>query len=367
MMNEELTVTRKQVEDLPVASIRFRGRHEEIATYFQKLRAEVEPYMTGEGLCLYHRSEDENPAEARELEVCYPVSEPIVTREIGSRILPGGEMLSFTHSSRASKEEASWGPGDWWRVASAYLWEHEIEIETEPLREIHRRVGDGLVKELQLALLQPKWLDRMSQGLERLAGEGIRQEVMAGSEDLVADSPMEERLAWLRGAMERLDVAVDDPVIRGTVLTGCAHRFPAGRIEKMRAEYRRLGGLDELLALMHADRSLGDLSWYETMVWEGPVLHVTKDPVDPKGYRQATSETEKRAHYCHCPAGRAAIRTHQTMSPTFCHCGAGWYVQLWEGILGEPVRVEVTESVLQGDDRCSFAIHLPPGVLAKRV
>jgi predicted hydrocarbon binding protein len=56
---------------------------------------------------------------------------------------------------------------------------------------------------------------------------------------------------------------------------------------------------------------------------------------------------------------REAIRAGMTMSGTYCYCGAGWYKQLWEGILGQPVRIEVLKSVLQGDDRCTFAIHLP--------
>ena len=47
------------------------------------------------------------------------------------------------------------------------------------------------------------------------------------------------------------------------------------------------------------------------------------------------------------------------MSRTYCYCGAGWYQQLWDGIMGQPVRVEVLKSILQVDDRCSFAIHLP--------
>jgi len=33
---------------------------------------------------------------------------------------------------------------------------------------------------------------------------------------------------------------------------------------------------------------------------------------------------------------------------------------MWETILGRsPIRVDVVESVLRGDNRCVFAIHLP--------
>ncbi len=34
-------------------------------------------------------------------------------------------------------------------------------------------------------------------------------------------------------------------------------------------------------------------------------------------------------------------------------------MSLWEDILQESVEVELVKSVLQGDDVCSFAIHLP--------
>jgi predicted hydrocarbon binding protein len=43
----------------------------------------------------------------------------------------------------------------------------------------------------------------------------------------------------------------------------------------------------------------------------------------------------------------------------YCYCGAGFYKGIWEEILGEPVEVEVLESVLQGGDVCRIAIHLP--------
>jgi len=47
------------------------------------------------------------------------------------------------------------------------------------------------------------------------------------------------------------------------------------------------------------------------------------------------------------------------MPPTFCYCGAGWYRQQWEGAVGKPVQIEIVDSLLKGDDRCTFAIRLP--------
>jgi predicted hydrocarbon binding protein len=44
---------------------------------------------------------------------------------------------------------------------------------------------------------------------------------------------------------------------------------------------------------------------------------------------------------------------------TYCYCGAGFYKGIWEYILQRPVRVEVRESVLKGDDVCRIIVHLP--------
>ena len=55
---------------------------------------------------------------------------------------------------------------------------------------------------------------------------------------------------------------------------------------------------------------------------------------------------------------RDAIRSGETISGTYCYCGTGWFSRLWVGILGRPVHVELERSVLQGDDDCTFAIHL---------
>ena len=44
------------------------------------------------------------------------------------------------------------------------------------------------------------------------------------------------------------------------------------------------------------------------------------------------------------------------------YCGGGWYGDIWEFIVERPVRVDVLRSVMRGDDDCTFAVHLPPGV-----
>jgi hypothetical protein len=200
----------------------------------------------------------------------------------------------------------------------------------------------------------------MADGLARFAGEEARESVMAGREQPGHDSTPSEIAMWISGAMTRLGEAVPDEAIRKAIMATCSHRFPTWRIEALKAEYERLGSIDELLVVMRMDKSVNGLSWYEQQVRVGDILYVTKDPYDQEGYLAATDAGEKRAAYCHCAMVREAIRTGEPDIPlTHCYCGAGWYNQLWEGIFGQPVRVDIILSILKGDDSCTFAVHLP--------
>jgi predicted hydrocarbon binding protein len=55
---------------------------------------------------------------------------------------------------------------------------------------------------------------------------------------------------------------------------------------------------------------------------------------------------------------RAALRMGEAVPPSFCHCSTSWDRQLWEGVLGRPVEVEVVKSLLKGDERCVHAFRL---------
>jgi predicted hydrocarbon binding protein len=76
-------------------------------------------------------------------------------------------------------------------------------------------------------------------------------------------------------------------------------------------------------------------------------------------YMKETDPEKKRQYYCHCARVRDIIKSSETISPTYCYCGAGYYKGIWEEILQEPIEVEVLESVLNGDELCKIAIYLP--------
>ncbi len=362
MTHQHGKITIQIVPDQLIAGFRFHGGYDAIPAHFDRLVAQVGARASGPAMCLYH---GQDPTLGTDIEVCCPVAAPLAgpvdEDGVTSHLLPGGQLLTITH---VGPYEAM---RDSYQALYRYAGQRGIGLTMGPSREVYLESeaehGDDASRYVTLIMhpvLVSAWLDRLADGLGRHAGEAARQTVMAGSEVITLDTSAEAYVDWLQGAMARLDGAVSDDGTRCAIMTGCSHVFPQIRIDHLKAEFERLGrDIDALLPLMHADPH----RWYEEPRREGRTIFVSKDPYDRQAFQAAADPVEKRAAYCHCPMLKAAIRAQTPISPTYCHCGGGWYLRLWEGILGQPVRVEQLETVLQGADRCAFAIHLPEGIV----
>jgi hypothetical protein len=98
-------------------------------------------------------------------------------------------------------------------------------------------------------------------------------------------------------------------------------------------------------------------------VRKGNVLYKSKIPYMTREFLAETDERMKRYYYCHCPWVRESLRAGDAaVPPIFCNCSAAFCKKPWEVIFGQPLEAEVVETILQGDPRCRFAIHLPEGV-----
>ena len=98
----------------------------------------------------------------------------------------------------------------------------------------------------------------------------------------------------------------------------------------------------------------------ESGVREGNILYTSKIPYNTKQFLIETDLTMKRYYACHCPWARESIKAGNIqLNPIFCNCSGGYHKKPWEVIFGQTLRVDVLESVLKGDLRCRFAIHLP--------
>ncbi|MCG2786632.1 MAG: hypothetical protein L6461_16195 [Anaerolineae bacterium] len=113
---------------------------------------------------------------------------------------------------------------------------------------------------------------------------------------------------------------------------------------------------DEVLDFIRSEPEMGG------GVRVGNIVYETKIPFLTGQYLAERDPVLKRYYYCHCPWAREAVKSGEKVAPIFCNCSAGFHKKPWEGALGQKIQVDVLESVLQGDERCRFAIHLPEDV-----
>lgn len=93
---------------------------------------------------------------------------------------------------------------------------------------------------------------------------------------------------------------------------------------------------------------------------EGNIIYETKIPYMTKQYLREKDPIMKRYYACHCPWVREGIRQQDTgLMADFCYCSAGFHKKPFEVVFRKPLKVNVLETVLGGDTKCRFAIHLP--------
>jgi predicted hydrocarbon binding protein len=220
------------------------------------------------------------------------------------------------------------------------------------------------------------WLGKFSRSIEDIAGKEIKDKIMAGSEGLSDSSDRNEVISWSRKAMEELDELVDAEQ-RAEIMARCACQYPKSELEEIRKKYEETRSVELAHGMLQKKfvsflkdtlnldtdliNEIIDRGWGVAGRLEGNKIIATKIPKSGylMEYMKETDPVKKRAIYCHCPRIRDALKTGVTISPTYCYCGAGFYKGIWGEILQKPVKVEMLESVMKGDDVCKIAISLP--------
>lgn len=127
MPSEELTIARKQVGDMLIASICFQKAQGRIDKTIEKLFQHCAGYVCGPSFTLYHNAVPQRDYDA---ESCVPVTRAVETDEIKSRILAGGIMLYLIHRGPHSTL------GEAWEMLFDHIERHNIAVNG-PVREIY--------------------------------------------------------------------------------------------------------------------------------------------------------------------------------------------------------------------------------------
>lgn len=214
-------------------------------------------------------------------------------------------------------------------------------------------------------------------------GESLRDEVFAGIGIAPLGIPTPEKPRYMQPVIERLENALGTEDCRA-LLADSLRDLPDEHYIKDREMYQASQDVDEYLALKKqefvsqletcqregrpffnqevTDQVLEYIRGEPEMgggVRVGKVVYETKIPFLTKEYLAESDPRLRRYDYCHCPWAREWIRTGEKLAPIFCNCSAGYHKKPWEVALGRRIQADVLQSVLRGDDRCRFAIHLP--------
>jgi len=128
-------VSEREILEIQVASLRFRGRYPDIAEKIDLLFQICQNNINGSPFCLYY--DDKSMEEDADIEVCMPVRQPVSGEGIQNRWLSGGRAISVVHQG---PHEQIWKT---YRMIVDYLNEHQLE-PIFPSREVYLK-GFGTV------------------------------------------------------------------------------------------------------------------------------------------------------------------------------------------------------------------------------
>lgn len=231
-------------------------------------------------------------------------------------------------------------------------------------------------------------LPSVGERLATIAGKETRRKVFQGLEMPPLGTPPDGYPALTKTIMDRMEAELPPEKCR-EVMTWNYHEIPAEAFKEAKERFEKAASLDEYLKDEHRrlveeqeDCMKAGRPWFEqeitpetlefvksnqeinTGIRRGDKIYKTKIPYAPNLFLKEKDPTMKRYYACHCQLVRAALRDGKpNIPPTFCYCSAGFEKVHFDVIFGEPVEVELLETLLKGDSRCRFAIKIPKGKL----
>lgn len=342
-MTQESKVSFKTLDDQLVAGIpALVQSRAELRPLLETLRQECGEAACGPGFALIYL---DSGLPGLDAVACLPVSRPVEKGSIHSWLLEGTDVMCITHHGPIENIRESYM--HLFEATSAYALNPENTTREVYLVSNPAAPGED-VTEIQRHYID--WEGRFARHAGRVLGAAASAEVAQALQSLTPETPAAERAEKIIAAVACFNCHSDEAQ-RYEAVSSCAHTFSKARITRLQEVYQQNQDVDDVLAVMWQDDA-----WYEHPTRQGNVIYVTKVPGNPEAFAKATTPAEKGRAYCHCAIARHCL---ETLSPTFCYCGAGWYRQIWEGILDAPVRIDIVKSLLLGDDTCQFAIHLP--------
>ncbi len=221
------------------------------------------------------------------------------------------------------------------------------------------------------------WQKKLYSSIRGYCSRETADRIMNGYEKITGETDTEHVILWTAEIIRKIESECSTEMLHG-IMTACSCPYPRTRLQILREMYIKTGSVDKVIdalrlhfvdslriGMLFEDRIVNKLiewGWGIAGIRDGNRILVTKIPKcgNLRQYMNENDPEKRRQLYCHCPMVRQAVQLEIELPISYCLCGAGYYMQIWETILERKVRVEVIKSVCSGSDKCSFAVHLPP-------
>lgn len=220
------------------------------------------------------------------------------------------------------------------------------------------------------------WLQKFTQCLMKKTSNNVTARIMIDSEHLSDQTDKKEIIQWTQSAMARMqnELSVSE---QREVMLQCACQYPTESLQDLKHIFAENKDIQQIIGLLQKRFELflkNDLcleedeiqfvleqGWGLAGVRKGDYIIATKIPKSGllKAYLKEKDPEKKKNYYCHCPRIRDFSKNEQDLPEIYCYCGAGFYKGIWEEILQTTIHIELTKSIIKGDDVCQVAIEIP--------
>jgi effector-binding domain-containing protein len=336
-----------------IASIRTTvTNRSEILNRIMEFLAEIpKEYIQGKPFCIFYYVT--SALEGFDVEYGVPVHSEFPSNTINFRTTPKMESFSILHKGKLGDIGKAYG------IVFKYAYKFGYPSQ-EFSREEYKHIGGGEGNyEIEVQFIIHPWNKLLVDNVMRVLGAEQKANIMEGLQAIEIETPLDKKFEWLVGMLKKLEEATDEAQ-RYDIISSCAHFFPEDMIFELKQVYEKarktsssiLDAVDETLKYMETHKGWGSIP-----VRNGEILYTTKNPQDPKAFKEAKTHIERLKAYCYCPIIRNFLGRDIPVS--FCNCGAGWVKQLWEGVFNQHLKIELVKSLTAGKEECQFAIHIP--------
>jgi len=227
-------------------------------------------------------------------------------------------------------------------------------------------------------------IENLRSHIEETIGKGKSDSIFETLTSPANGASPEAAYGYTKQLVEKLESELSADECR-KALTANAHGIPP---EAFQAEVEYFANATDLVSYLdnahkRSVRTLQEHSdsgkvWFEQIITQPVVNYVkenkevlggiledgkilwTKIPYDVEKWLFEKDPSIKRYYACHCPMAREILKNSDEKMPrSWCNCTSGYIQQRFNAIFRQKVQVDLLETVLDGDDRCRFAVHVP--------